>query len=279
MDSLLSPQDRGDVSSSSFDVNVSQTPPLGQKDMQTAFDTLNKNVTFTQVDRRYADPPLLNQKIALVSFIPSKTAIPDKDGIYGMMKVRGTFATEQEANEYAEHIVRNVDSLHEIYHAWVGRPFPITTSTGFEKEIKTIDIRKKTIDLISEDILSKRQQDEKDLKDIQEKEKRLLDESKNARENLPQDPFDLYITEQVKRAQLIWTYKETAKKMSQMRDIVNRANHDIREIEKEHPDFITQYKEKYMKARRDAGIPDDDESFIKYLGIDNIDHVFDDQIL
>ena len=41
-----------------------------------------------------------------------------------------------------------------------------------------------------------------------------------------------------------------------------------KEMDEENPDFITKYRSKYMKAREDAGIPDDDESFIKYLGED-----------
>jgi len=272
MDTLASPVDRR-ASNETYNVGAKYTPSLTDEESAEAFADLKKDMPYIRVDRRYADPPIADQKIVLVSFVPSKTAVPDKDNIYGMMKVRGVFATEQEANDYSENLIRNVDSLHEIYHAWVGRPFPVTTATGFEKELKTIDIRKKTIDLISDDILSRRREDEKELKEIQEKEKRLLDESKKAREDLPADPFDQYITEQVKRAQIIWTYRETKKKMDQMKDIVQSSNEAIAKMEAENPDFIHQYREKYMKARRDAGIPDDDESFIRYLGQDHVEEL------
>lgn len=275
MDTLQSPSDKSEAGSSqdTFNVHAKYTPPLTDEESRRACEQLNKDLTFVRVERRYADPPLTNQKIVLVSFVPSKTAVPDKDNIYGMMKVRGVFATEEEANDYSEHLIRNVDSLHEIYHAWVGRPFPVTTATGYEKELKTIDIRKKTIDLISDDILSRRKQDEKELREIQDKEKQLLDESKRAKENLPEAPFDRYITEQVKRAQLIWTYRETKKKLVQMKDIVRASNETIVALETENPDFIHQYREKYMKARREAGIPDDDDSFIRFLGQDTVEDV------
>lgn len=276
MDSLQSPTDKtNQKDQNNFNVKQKYTPPLDDEASAQAFSDLNKDMSYIKVDRRYADPPLANQRIVLVSFVPSKTAIPDKDNIYGMMKVRGVFATEEEANEYSEHIIRNVDSLHEIYHAWVGRPFPVTTATGFEKELKSIDIRKKTIDLISDDILSRRKQDEKELKEIQEKEKRLLDESKKAKEDIPQDPFDCYITEQVKRAQLIWTYRETKKKLEQMKDIVRVSNETIASMDLEHPEYMAQYKEKYMKVRRESGIPDDDDSFIRFLGQDNVEDLDD----
>jgi len=244
---------------------------LTTDELVDASDALNKDLTFAKVDRRYCDPPISDQKIVLVSFMPSKTAKPDTDNIYGMMKVRGVFATENEANEYSEKLIREVDSLHEIYHAWVGRPFPVTNATGYEKELKSIDIRKKTVDMISEDILSRRKSDEKELHEIQDKEKRLLEESKKAQNNEPLDPFDGYITEQVKRAQLIWTYKETQKKMVQIRDILKTSNKTIAEVEADNPEYLERYREKYMVARREAGIKDDDDSFIKYLGIDRLD--------
>jgi len=272
-DSLISPKDRreGPGVGTNAAVQSRNHPMLTTDELVEASDTLNKDLTFAKVDRRYCDPPISDQKIVLVSFMPSKTAKPDTDNIYGMMKVRGVFATENEANEYSEKLIREVDSLHEIYHAWVGRPFPVTNATGYEKELKSIDIRKKTVDMISEDILSRRKSDEKELHEIQDKEKRLLEESKKAQNNEPLDPFDGYITEQVKRAQLIWTYKETQKKMAQIRDILKTSNKTIAEVEAENPEYLERYREKYMVARREAGIKDDDDSFIKYLGIDRLD--------
>lgn len=278
-DSLQSPQDRreGQAATTAAAVQSRSQPPLSTPSLVEAAQTLNKDLTYVKVDRRYCDPPILNQKIVLVSFTPSKKATPDVDNIYGMMKVRGVFATEQEANEYSEKLIREVDSLHEIYHAWVGRPFPVTTVTGYEKELKSIDIRKKTVDMISEDILSRRRADEKELHEIQDKEKRLLEESKKAQNDEPLDPFEGYITEQVKRAQLIWTYKETQKKMLQIKDILKTSNKNIQELEDNNPEYLGRYREKYMKARREAGIKDDDDSFIKYLGIDRIDTEEDDK--
>jgi len=273
MDSLVAPQDKRPYT------RTSPQPPLTEDQTGEAVRELVKDMTFIRVDRRFNDPPIMDQKIVLVSFVPSKGAKPDADNIYGMMKVRGVFPDEEEANKFSEHIIRDVDSLHEIYHAWVGRPFPVTTATGFEKELKTIDIRKKTVDLISEDILSKRRQDEKDLREIQDKEKRLLDESKRAKEDLPEDPFDVYITEQVKRAQLIWTFIETRKKMQQMRDIIDKTSESIRSTEQENPDYVVRYKDKYMQARREAGIKDDDNSFLKFLGQDNLDTILLDNVV
>lgn len=263
--SLLSPSDRRK------ETNIytpKQVQPLTETEVKSAMDTLYKNITFTQTDRYYADPLLPNQKIGLVSFIPSSGARPDADNIYGMMKIRGVFGTEDEANERAEFLIRNVDSYHDIYHAYVGRPFPITSSEGYSHEIKNIDIRKKTTEVISDDILNKKANEQKEVQEMREREQKLLDESKAAAAGKERDPFDSYITEQVKRAQLMWTYRETMVKVRQMEQSFNTCTKTLQEMNEKYPEYIEQYKDKYMKARREAGIPENDDSFLQYLGID-----------
>lgn len=268
-DSLTAP---GDRDTSEPVLRSSHQPPLTDRELADACDAKIKSLKFPQIDRQYADPPIMNQKIVLVSFVPSRGAKPDADNIYGMMKVRGVFATEEEANERAEALIRNHDSYHEIYHAFVGRPFPVTNADGYEKELQTIDIRKKTVKLISEDILNKKREEEKEVREMQEKEKKLLEESKRAKEDLPEDPYETYITDQVKRAQLIWTYRETMKKCLQMKDLIATVNETIAATEEAHPEFLGQYREKYLSARREAGITEENEneSFIRYLGVDQL---------
>lgn len=273
-DSLTSPRDKPAIP-----VRRVLASPLTEDEMGEAREAKIKSLKFAQVDRQYADPPIHNQNIVLVSFVPAKGARPDEDNIYGMMKVRGVFATEEEANERADNLIRNYDSYHEIFHAYVGRPFPVTNSTGFEKDIQTIDIRKKTVKLISEDILNKKRNEEKEMREIQDKEKRLLEESKRAKEDLPQDPYEVYITDQVKRAQLIWTYVETMKKCKQMKTLVQHATEAIEKSEAENPTFKDQYKQKYFDARKEAGLQDSatEESFLKYLGLDQLPNLNDEE--
>ena len=242
--------------------------PLNVEELQKAMETLNTDIRFTQVDRYYADPPQVNQNIVLVSFVPSKGAKPDKDNIYGMMKVRGVYATQEEANERAEFLIRNVDSYHEIFHANVGRPFPVTTATSFADSVKDIDIRKKTTEVISQDILQKKRKEQQEMEEMKNREKKLLEESKRAQNDEEEDPFEEYITQNVKRAQLAWTFHETKKKIEQMRSGYKSAIERIKELDKEHPEFVDKYMDKYMEARRSSGIKDDPDSFIQYLGLD-----------
>jgi hypothetical protein len=251
---------------------VSQKAVLTEEEFDIAKKVLQKDISFTQVEQYFADPPQINQKIVLVSFVPSQTAKPDKDGVFGFMKVRGVYATESEANDRAEFIIRNVDSYHDIYHAFVGRPFPVTTTDMYCDEIKQIDIRKKATDVISEDILSQKRKERRDIEEMKEREKALLAESDRAQRNEPADEFETYITEQVKRAQLLWTYVETTKKLKQMRSSIDSTTSSLQEKEETHPEYFDKYRERYIQARKEAGLPEEnaDESFMKYLGMDLI---------
>jgi hypothetical protein len=262
MHSLVSPSDKraNRIPRTSMVFSDEEVSILNEK--------LNKDVRELQVDKYYADPNIYGQNICLVSFIPSSDAKPDKDGIYGMMKVRGVYATDEEANERAEFIIRNVDSYHEIFHANVGRPFPVTESNDFANTVKSIDIRKKTTELISEDILNKKREEKEEMMGMQEREKKLLDESEKAQKGEKMDVFDEYITMNVKRAQLLWTYKETMDKINQMKGSYEEAVNRIKELDDEHPEYKDQYKEKYMEARRQAGIPDEQNSFVEYMALD-----------
>lgn len=263
MSSLTSPSDKTSKT-------VFKKVNLSDDEVEWVMQRNNKDIRYTQVEQHYSDPAQINQKIALVSFIPSKGAKPDKDNIYGMMKVRGVYASEEEANQRAEFLIRNVDSYHDIFHVHVGLPFPCTTSEMYSGEIKQIDIRQKTTDIISEDILTQKKNERQQVEEIKAKEKRLLEESKSAQKNEPLDDFEQYITEQVKRAQLIWTYVETQKKLEQMKDSIQNTTSTIVSYDEKHPDFFSKYKTRYYEARKEAGLPDDtdDNSFIKYLGMD-----------
>ena len=93
-------------------------------------------------------------------------------------------------------------------------------------------------------------------------------ESKRNEKGIPEDTIDTYTTMRVKYAQLTWTYLETQKKVEQMKKSIVQVRKDLKEMDEENPEFIVQYREKYMKAREEAGLPEDDDSFMKYLGED-----------
>lgn len=263
MHSLISPHD---YRTQEFEDKSSFT----DQEVQILKDKLNIDIRDYQTETYFCDPSIFNQQIGLVSFVPSKGATPDKDGFYGMMKIRGNYVNEEEANIKAEDLIRNVDSYHEIFHCKVGKPFPITNSTNFSEEIKEIDIKKKATEIISEDILGKKKEVKEELKDVKEREKNLLNESKDALEGKAMDPYDEYIMMHVRRSQLLWTYKEATEKIEKMKQSYVDSIKRIKELDMENPEFKDSYKEKYMEARESAGLKNDDKekSFIQFMNYD-----------
>ena len=236
-------------------------PALSENEVNLAMSELNNTAyteKFPRVDRTYADPPPPMQTIGLISFTPARGASPNENGVFGFAKLRGNYNTPQEADQRAEFLIRNVDSYHQIYHTYVGRPFPITASSKYSAETAEIDIRKEATQAISSNIKEKKSEEQKNVDDIKKREEALLTETKNIEEN-GVDPFDEYITLRVKKAQLLWTYQEHIKKLEEVRGLILKTRDTITEMDEKHVEFKDKYFDKYMKAREDAGIKDTKE--------------------
>lgn len=243
-------------------------PQLTNEEVNSALKELNNNsftAKFPRVDRTYADPPPPLQSIGLLSFVPAKGAKPNKSGVYGFAKLRGNYATEQEADQRAEFLIRNVDSYHQIYHTYVGRPFPMTASSNYSAETNEIDIRKEMTESISNDVKQKKQDELKTVQEIKKREEELLADTK--KEEV--DPYDEYITLRVKKAQLSWTYLEHVNKIKEIKDIIMRTRKEIEKLEEDNSEYKEKYYEKYMTARKESGFKDTPEemeaNFLKFL--------------
>lgn len=262
--SLTAPADRvQNPISTSYNMGVS----LSENEVASAMQELNiTNFTkkFPRVEKFYADPVLPGQTYSLVSFVPAKGATPDSDGVYGMVKVRGTFATEDEAMLRAEHLIRNVDSYHSIYHTYVGRPFPLAKTRKYISETSEVDIKKKAVESTSEEVRKKRDEERQVMKEIEERQQELFKDVEKKEE----DPYEVYTELMVKKAQLSWTYSETLKKMEDMKKNIIKSREQLKNMDEQSDEYRKQYMDRYMEARRKAGLPDDDNSFIKYMAED-----------
>ena len=239
---------------------------LEEEEVGNAMQSLNNTSyvkKFLKVERRYADPVEPMQRIGLVSFVPAKGASPNEKGVYGFAKIRGNYPTENEASERAEFLIRNVDSYHTIHHAYVGRPFPLCTTSDYSAEVAEVDIKKSMTESISHSIKNKKKDEQKEIREIEERQKKLMEESNRDEE----DPEDYYITLRVKKAQLSWSYLETVKKLEEIKDIIIKTRSEIERIDKEDPVHKQNYYKKYCDARSDSGLDNSktQDNFMKFL--------------
>ena len=243
-------------------------PELTEEHVENAMNTLNNTAfvdKFPRVDRTYADPPPPMQSIGLVSFTPAKGATPNSNGIYGFAKLRGNYSTEIEANQRAEFLIRNVDSYHQIYHCYVGRPFPMTQSSNYSAETTEIDIRKQTAESVSSNIKQKKKDEQREIDEIKQREKELIEDTQRDEA----DPYELYITLKVKKAQLTWNWIQHQEKMEEVKLIIIKTREELATLDTDHPDFNDSYFEKYTQARKDAGLnetsQESTQNFMKFL--------------
>lgn len=268
MHSLISKADL--LSNNKFDKDY----VFNKEEVEILKSKLNKDIRDLQGERYYSDPPIHGQKIALVSFIPSKGATPDNNGWYGCCKVRYVTDTPEDASRKAEELIKSTDSLHRIYHVNVGKTFPICDTDKYAADKIEVDVKRQSTKIISEDIMKKKEDAKKEMEEQQEKEKLLLEKSKEAEDGKTLaeiDPYEVYINQNVKRSQLLWTYAEAKKKIVKMKESYLDAVKIIKEYDEKYPTFKDNYKEKYFQARKDAGLSDEsntEKSFLEYLSLD-----------
>ena len=261
VNSLTSPADRGTMP---FKAHTT-APILTENETDSAMKALyNTSIVanYPELERQFIDPPIHLQRYGLLSFVPSKGATPDKDGIYGFAKIRGHFETEHEAQSHAEFLIKSVDSYHTISIYHVGRPVPITIDSKFAARVAKVDLKNKTVSTLSEEVKEKREKDKLEIAELKNREKKLLDEAKP---EYTEDPYETYTTLRVKKAQLCWTYDRTMKQLEKVKESIIKTRDEITKMDSENPEFQTQHVERYMTARKQAGIADENTSEDNYM--------------
>jgi hypothetical protein len=276
--SLTSPSDM--KSAVPFSVE-DKTVTMSSVDVSNAYNDLTEKDfihKYPSVERYSSDPPIRGQKYFVISFCPSSTAIPDKDGVYGMAKVRCVFDELDECNEVVTSLIQNVDSYAKYQYGFVGKPFPITQSSQFSKERKAVDIKKKAIEVISNDVKKKKDEEQQRIKDIKKREENLFEEIKKETE----DPTEVYTTLRTKRANMLYTILETEKKIHDIKKKLKKTEKEIRLMEEEDENYKKVYLTRYQEAREKAGIKPDanGNDLVRFMGDDmkiDLDGISDEE--
>jgi hypothetical protein len=237
--------------------SVTQSVTHTDEEIREAMKELNINKPiekFKRIEKLYADPPIQGQQIGLFSFTPARGAKPDEDGIYGMIKCRGVFPTQREANERAEYIFRNVDTYHKIFHCQVGRPFPVTFDETYFEEKEEIELKKKVSEEESAFLKMSREEEEAVMNGLKDRMKTIKEEMEH-----PKPPSDIqeYITLQVKRASLQAHIQSLQKAMSQYQESCDMLVEHLHDFDKKDTSLKEQYVKEYLTEAEKVGIEAD----------------------
>jgi hypothetical protein len=246
----------------------SSAPHLTDEQTETAmkelFNPAFANLEFPRVMRQRIDPPLAQQNFCVFTFTPSVGAQADKDGCFGALRVRGTFASVQDSEEWTENIVRNHDSFHENMVGFVGRDFPITADSKYCTKTKEVDIRMKLDNISRDNIKNQRESDKREMEEIQERQKQLLADTTDTKET-SYDDVEFYTSLRVKRANVRILQEECEKKLKDCGKILKKTNDELFELDEKFPEYQKQYEEKYKNALEAIGTNTENNKMIEYM--------------
>lgn len=229
-------------------------------------ELVNKAFTqykFPRAQRFRVDPPINQMNYySLHSFTPSPGAKPDDDGCFGVVKFRGAFGTLDEADAWAEHLIRNVDSLHEIHIGYVGKEFPLTLDPMYFNETHEVNLKKK-MDTVAKSHLKAAQEKEKqDIDSLKKREKELLESSKQSADDMKVS-LDHYIALKVKCANIMLVRDETLKKLDAYEKTRKETEDEIHALDKDFPEYAAQVIPTFTKSLADVGIKE--TPLLKYM--------------
>lgn len=244
------------------------TRQLTEEEVEVAKKALI-NTSFLKLDfpraiRVRKDPPLAQQNYYMFTFVPSKGARPDADGCFGVMKQRGTFPTPKEAEEWGETIIRGVDSYNENIIGYVGSDFPLTVDSKYCLSTKEVDVRGKMDTVARDSIRSQRENDKKEMDEIQERRRALLSDTTQTKEESIDD-LDYYVTLRVKRANIRIMQEECEKKLKECAKILKKTTSEINKMDDTHPQYAKEYTAKYKSALDAIGGTTGDNKMLEYM--------------
>lgn len=242
--------------------------PLTKTEYKEAKQELVKDTfvkfKFPKIYKTRIDPQINGQQYSLHSFIPAKGANPDKDGVYGIFKNRGNFNTLNEAYEHSELLVRTVDSVNEIFIGFVGKEFPLTLNSNWCPETKEVDVKNKLDDVAKAKYKEQREKEQKDMDEIMERQKKLLSDNKELKQE-SKDDLDYYIMLRVKFANLKLSKEDILTKLKNIEELLEKSKQEIKEMNDKHPEYQTEYMNKYKNACESSGINVEQNPLIKYM--------------
>ncbi len=194
--------------------------------------------------QRVFDRAPANQEYSIFTFMPSKGATPDSDGIYGFAKIRGCYPSSEEADSAAIQFVMEFDQLSDNLIIRTGTPFPITKCVGDfvnEKDIVRVDVSSQYKSSFRNAALEKKKADEEAKKQIKIREDSLLSKPEDDDVDEESKSLEEYSTIRSKIAyqrNMIISMRENIKNLE---DRIRENHKQITELDKLHPEFATEF--------------------------------------
>jgi hypothetical protein len=199
------------------------------------------------VERGIQDPAIAQQNIALFSFYPAET---NDYGILGFAKVRGVFATEEEATTHSRQLIRKFDSANPIHQVRVGRPFPVCGGiTKLHKKVDKIVIDEE-LERAEGALMRKHLQKEHEIK--KELDERVRNLEADVQSNGDEDPVERYNILRHKIVSVAILYEDYLNKIEKFKDVMIKTVKQMREMETPH--ILENFERVYDERMESIGV-------------------------
>lgn len=241
----------------------SKSKPLTEEELEYAFTDLYID-RYAKVDRKFNDPDINGQTYSLFSFTPSLAAQPDENGLYGFIKVRGTFNRIEEAEEKSKDLIQYF-STNKIFICKTGTPVPLQKELkNTENVVEVGDPHRDEESLRFQELAKEQSLREKQaMEEIKQREEQL----KRDVEHDPNDkePLQIYLELVHKRATCAYLYTQHKQKLEETKNIIIATRQRIVKMDEEYPNLQKEYMDHYRESCKKNGIDKAEDEMALYI--------------
>jgi hypothetical protein len=244
---------------------------------KTCIHTDYMKLKFPRERKFRVDPTVNGQQFCVISFIPSPGATPDKDKCFGVLKVRGSFATQHEAEQHAQHLLRKFDSYSDYDITYVGKDFPLMSDNAcFTQETTEVNLAAQVDDLTKGYMKSKKMEEARDRESVEKRHNKLIAKTKKNEdgqiEAVEQDDEDEVLDDLEKYTQLRTKIAYAKQRMVECKQhygeaqkALERFSGELDIADKENPAFRNQFLARYEEGLAKVGADKTKNTYIQYM--------------
>ena len=247
--------------------------PLSDEELKEAKkDLINFNFVMSKYarERKFrVDSSVIGQNIGIISFNPSKGSIPDKNGCYGVIKLRGNYPNTAEADKRCDVLLTEDENL-DIDMPLVGKEFPLMINNeAYTYSVRDVDTKKLVTESTATLIKEKEEKAELEKKKMFDKQRKLLDDTNEEEKETTLSDYDLYVQLRTKKAHNMYIIDKRKGDIVKCKDNIEKTNAEIKEIDEKYPTYRQQYLKKYIDEIKQVGIDPKQMEIVQYM-IDDV---------
>jgi hypothetical protein len=226
---------------------MSNNQELTETQVEAAFK--ENVVKFPRVEKLPIDPPLAGQNWSLFSF---KFLPKPVGGVYGFLKFRGAFPTEDSWEKHAKNIIRSVDSKHKIWPFEYGKWMPITDNTDYAADTLDVSQQEELKRIYNQQESEEAKQGKKQVREVQERVQKLKEEA--MRKEVDNNSIDYYAQQIMKKEQLESWLEQVRERKRTMLAALDSTQEEIDRLDSSNPEYADQVDEKIKEIKDGVGL-------------------------